>query len=316
MIARCLCSIVDSIDGVNSELILVDNNDAPVMEPLATRSRAKYVHESQAGIAFARNAAMRASKAEFLLFTDDDCVVSHDWARSIVQGLLAEPQLTALGGVAATPLDSTFFQKSIGLFLGDVREPYRTGLAAASRLDSCNVGYRRNVLEKIGGFDTTFARSVEIELDIRLYGSGYKLAFDPAIVVYHERRHSLEEFLRQFLNWGYYNFRVFQKYPSLVIRTRKIIAPSMGLCAVCAGVLTVLLSSQVPPFILALLVLTGLAWLTATAVLTNREKATYVPFGVLMLLLRAGVEAVGFYKGVLDCAKSAMVVRVRRRSSI
>lgn len=100
MLAECLHSIVNMEVPTGSELliIVVDNDREPtartVVDALQTKIQAVYIHEQKAGIARARNAALRAAQrhgADWIAFIDDDEIADTNW----LVGLMAAEYLDA-----------------------------------------------------------------------------------------------------------------------------------------------------------------------------------------------------------------------------
>jgi len=225
LVESCLSYIHRSASGVAVEIVLVDGNQTPTLKQLAFKSGARYVHEARSGMSIARNAGVRAATTRIIAFTDDDCEVKSDWVGRILKMFAEDQELTVLGGLDLTPKDSSFFQKSIGL-LDDLRGIPRGGPGLARRIINCNVAYLRKALLDYGGYDETFQACEDQELHLRLFKMGHKFFFNPDLVVFHERRSSLSEFWRQFLWYGYWSSRVFQKHPALFARTTGILPPA------------------------------------------------------------------------------------------
>jgi len=73
-------------------VLVVDNNPEPIeqssMENLSTKFKhqIEYVHEPNAGVSNARNAAMEiARSSRYIAFLDDDMCVSPSWLSSLIQ---------------------------------------------------------------------------------------------------------------------------------------------------------------------------------------------------------------------------------------
>lgn len=89
-------------DGYSVEIVVVDNNDAPVAESAlagaATRFPVSVEHEPQAGLVFARNRALDAATARnaaWFIGVDDDEWVASDWLSEMTNAIeaLASPVL-------------------------------------------------------------------------------------------------------------------------------------------------------------------------------------------------------------------------------
>jgi glycosyltransferase involved in cell wall biosynthesis len=84
------------------ELLVVNNasTDATdqVIAEFAGRLPIRGTHESQAGLSHARNRALRESRSDLLLFTDDDVIVDENWLTEFVDAATRNPQAAAFGG--------------------------------------------------------------------------------------------------------------------------------------------------------------------------------------------------------------------------
>ena len=74
------------------KVLIVDNNPRPIEKPLVDKlsiqfkHKIKYVHEPNAGVSNARNAAMKiASNSRYIAFLDDDMCVSPEWLSSLLK---------------------------------------------------------------------------------------------------------------------------------------------------------------------------------------------------------------------------------------
>lgn len=84
-LGRTLASIVEAAEAVDDEweLIVVDNgssDDTPaIVESFSDKLPIRWAFEPEAGLSRARNAGVRASKGDFVLWTDDDVLVDGNW---------------------------------------------------------------------------------------------------------------------------------------------------------------------------------------------------------------------------------------------
>ena len=88
---------VDSVlanSFTNYELIVVDQStDGGTAAALATLDdeRLRYIHTDTVGVAKSRNIAVRESRAEIVVYTDDDCVCHNQWLASIHAEFESDP---------------------------------------------------------------------------------------------------------------------------------------------------------------------------------------------------------------------------------
>lgn len=72
-------------DGVDIEIIVVDNDPDRTADPIVSRLRSRYgdrlcyLHEPRKNISLARNLAVRHASGEYIAFLDDDQLASRQW---------------------------------------------------------------------------------------------------------------------------------------------------------------------------------------------------------------------------------------------
>lgn len=140
----------------------------------------------------ARNAGLRAANAEIVVFIDDDCLPAPTWLQEILTAF-SDPGVDGVGGRIAplgspglitsfitdnnpwVPLPVSLLRSHnrfyrLLLYLRSVartsREPGETELFAVA---GGNMAFRREVLEKVGGFDSSLTVSEETDLCWRLH---------------------------------------------------------------------------------------------------------------------------------------------------
>ena len=83
------------------ELIVVDQStDEKSKELLATLGdkRLQYIPTNTIGLSISRNIAVRCSRAEIVVYTDDDCICDREWLGSIDAEFAADPTVQAVYG--------------------------------------------------------------------------------------------------------------------------------------------------------------------------------------------------------------------------
>ncbi|MEN7536018.1 glycosyltransferase family A protein [Aurantiacibacter flavus] len=106
---RTLVSICEAARRASDdwEIVIVDNGSTDdtkqVVSEFAERLPVRHVFEPNAGLSNARNAGVRASQGDFIVWTDDDVLVDENWLNAYFQSFKAHPGRAIFGG-KATPL--------------------------------------------------------------------------------------------------------------------------------------------------------------------------------------------------------------------
>jgi hypothetical protein len=84
----------------------------------------------------------------------------------------------------------------------------------AEHIPGCNMAFRREALEATAGFDPVFrAAGDDVDLCWRLQNKGYKIGFSPAAVVWHFRRNTVRDYLKQQRGYGKAEALLYFKHP-------------------------------------------------------------------------------------------------------
>lgn len=103
-LARTLDSIVKAATRVTEswELLVVDNGStddtADTIVAFADRLPVRRVFEATPGLSNARNAGVRESRGEFVLWTDDDVLVDENWLAAWSRAFRNHPDTVVFGG--------------------------------------------------------------------------------------------------------------------------------------------------------------------------------------------------------------------------
>jgi GT2 family glycosyltransferase len=134
--------------------------------------------ELNQGPAAARNRGWRASRASVVAFTDDDCIPGPHWLASLTAAV------SAGADIAQGRTEPVVAQRpGRGPFSMTIEKLQEDGF-----YETCNMAYRREVLEAVGGFDEAFLFPYGEDTDLawRARKSGATTAFVDRAVVEHE----------------------------------------------------------------------------------------------------------------------------------
>lgn len=190
--AHLLRRLIDALerqgDGVAFETIVVDDasTDATrrTLDQLATTSPFPLValhRVTNGGAAAARNAGWRVARGDLILFTDDDCAPQPGWVAALARA--AEAADIVQGATVPDPAQVG----NLGPFSHTIEVTREAG-----EYETCNMAYRRDVLEALGGFGEEFRHPYGEDTDLawRAKAAGFRSAFAPDAVVHHDVRPS------------------------------------------------------------------------------------------------------------------------------
>ena len=196
VLPRALDALAAQAGDVSYEVIIVDNNStdttrAVIEQRLSRCPHLHYVFEPQQGIPYARNTGIRQANAPILAFTDDDVEVGPEWVGTIKQVFDEHPDVEIIGGRVrpkwpAGELPSWLTRQQLGPFALGERgdEPIRVSAAnAAPCLVGANFAFRRSAFDRVGLFDTSYTRSQDREIQLRLWRAGAVGLYVPSLSI-------------------------------------------------------------------------------------------------------------------------------------
>lgn len=202
----------------NFEVIVVeDGSSVPcreVVEKYAQIIPVKYFFKPNEGRSIARNYGMQRAEGNCFIFFDSDCVIPADYFAKLERMSTDEP-FDCFGGPDAADASFTPVQKAINhamtsfLTTGGIR-------GGKVRLEkftprTFNMGFTREVYERVGGFREMFSEDIDMSTRIRL--AGFSIGLYPLLPVYHKRRVDFRKFLRQVYVFGMSRITLKLLYP-------------------------------------------------------------------------------------------------------
>jgi succinoglycan biosynthesis protein ExoA len=164
-------------------------------------------------VATGLNAAIANARGDVIVRVDGHCEVQTDHVTTCVR-LLEETGADNVGGITVAA-GTGVLQRAIALGtsspfgVGNARFRYA---AQPGWVDTVFPGaWRREIFERIGGFDEELLRNQDDEFNLRLVQAGGRIWLDPNMNVRYEPRHSLGALWRQYFDYGFHKVRVMQK---------------------------------------------------------------------------------------------------------
>lgn len=194
------------------------------------------------GPAAARNRGWRSAAAGIILFTDADCLPEPDWAQRMMESL--QEGADAAKGVYSHGGDRVVQR------LAQVEFEERYALLSRGEtidiVDTYSAGYRREALERVGGFDEGFPvpDHEDVDLSYRLAEAGFSMVFAPLARVAHAHPPTWGDYARLKFSRGRWRARVLRRFPSrasgdgytpLAMRAQILMAAALPMAALSAA---------------------------------------------------------------------------------
>jgi len=199
-----------SLDYSNFEILIFPDELPDYKLPkIFSDTRIRIIASGKTGPAEKRDMALKYAQGDIFAFIDDDAYPRFDWLKNAVK-YFDDKTVGAVGGPAVTPDSDSLLQKASGR----VFESYLCSGAYIRRykpqkqtldddLPSVNLLVRRDVFEKIGGFDSSFYPGEDTKLCLDITKKlGKKIIYCPEVFVYHHRRKLFRGHLKQIANYA------------------------------------------------------------------------------------------------------------------
>ena len=200
---RCLDSILLSA-GPKSDLIVVDDGSfANASAQLKGYPIRLISLGGNFGPAYARNAGVRESKGDVILFTDADCVVMENWAEQFSNSLVeARRNDSRVAAACGRVKSERGFFASCHAFAGYSYVQSSEKRSTEMVNTACMAVFKDSFLSA-GGFNEDMRVCEDIDLGLRMTERGFRIVYDPGISV--EHHHGIKTFgqlLRRHSEWG------------------------------------------------------------------------------------------------------------------
>ena len=199
------------------EIILVEDGSTQLSLPDGKGPeglRLKYYKKSNEGRSIARNYGMAGADGDYFVFVDSDCILPPAYIETLRRSLKDNP-VDCFGGPDAAHDSFTDTQKAINyamtafLTTGGIRG----GKVSMEKFTprTFNMGFSREVYEKVGGFREMF--SEDIDMSTRIRNAGFSITLFPDAYVYHKRRVDMKKFWKQVHVFGMSRITLELLYP-------------------------------------------------------------------------------------------------------
>ena len=202
-------------DGSTVPCLKAEQNPDGSLVPVGHDAlRLKYFRKDNEGRSIARNYGLDRADGDFFIFVDSDCILPPDYIESLRRSLRENP-VDCFGGPDAAHESFSKTQKAISysmtafLTTGGIRG----GKVSMEKFTprTFNMGFSREVYDKVGGFREMFSEDIDMSTRIRL--AGFSISLYPDVYVYHKRRVDLKKFWKQVHVFGMSRITLKLLYP-------------------------------------------------------------------------------------------------------
>ena len=210
-------TLVEQLDSIRaaqalapaSEILVVDNRSIDGSADVAVKWADHHGVElrvidasERAGEPFARNVGLAAARGDRIVYCDADDRVGATWLVEMTDAL--ETAAYATGPIDMYDLNPAW--------IADVRGSSVTGQSFLYDLvpyaHGCNMGFQRDALVALGGFDETYIAGCDLDIAIRMWENGHALAYRDDATIHYRLRHTLRETYTQGAFYGRYRVRI------------------------------------------------------------------------------------------------------------
>ena len=216
-IYECLYRLTKNNYWSEWEIVLVNNNSTDgtaaeckrFEEDFPTLNYQYFVEKNQ-GLSFARNRGIAEAKGDWLVFLDDDAMVEDDYVVRLLENIEIYPEAGAFGGKIEPFFEDeepNWYSKWAMGFVSAIDRGDKAHVFPANKFPiGANMGIKREVIEKVGMFNTELGRTgnnllagEEKDLFNRIREAGYQIVYFPNIGVKHciPARRTTKEFVER-----------------------------------------------------------------------------------------------------------------------
>jgi glycosyltransferase involved in cell wall biosynthesis len=186
------------------ELIVIDQSTDDRTRDVVSHiadDRVRYIRSATVGLAKSRNIAIKASRSETIVFTDDDCICESDWLATIVAEFEADTSIVGIFG-RVLPYGESNGEMICACLMESPERCAVDGPVIPYLVlgHGNNMSFKKSVFRKVGlfieslGAGTAMKAGEDTELIYRALRLHMKFIYSPRTLVYHDNWLTPERF--------------------------------------------------------------------------------------------------------------------------
>lgn len=137
-----------------------------------------------------RNVGVKSSKGALIAFIDANCVPSQDWLLQLTRPILQENESIVAGATFSKGGETLRDQTHI-----DNKNKHRRYI---NECPTINLAFKREVFNKVSGFDESFNYGSDVDFSWRVIQAGYRVRYEPKAIIVHDWGDKKQEVKRSF----------------------------------------------------------------------------------------------------------------------
>jgi GT2 family glycosyltransferase len=189
------------VDYPDYEVIVINDGSTDDTPRIAREFGVRLISTENRGLSSARNTGWQQATGEIVAYIDDDAYPDPHWLKYLAATFLTTSYV-GVGGPNLAPADDGWIADCVANAPGG---PVHVLVSdrEAEHIPGCNMAFRREALEAVGGFDPRYrAAGDDVDICWRLQERGWTIGFSAAAMVWHHRRNSLRMYWKQQRGYG------------------------------------------------------------------------------------------------------------------
>ena len=178
------------------EIIIVDANSTDGTQDIVKRYSSKYPNirliEFDATRGESRNNGVKNAKGDIVAFTDGSCTADKNWLHEIRKKMKEGYDIVA---GKTKPRQQNRFSN-----LGRVKVYYKKGDAS---FPTCNIAYKKQLFQKINGFDPWFKEAEDVDLNYRALDQDANMVYNENMIIYKKGAETFSSFIKKSFWYGF-----------------------------------------------------------------------------------------------------------------
>ena len=206
-----------------------------------------------------------------------------------VGGVMAAKGVTLFERAVATAMTSKLGVGSAPFHVGGIEGPVETVYLGV---------FRRSALERVGGYDPTFTRAQDWEMNHRIRSTGGIVWFNPELKVTYRPRSSIRTLVKQYFQYGQWRRKVMRQHPETTrsLSALRYFAPPLAVLGIVLGSILGLVGGDLSAFPLVFwgfLAPVGYVAIVLIATISLARKAgkatLYIPLVLALMQISWGI---------------------------